>query len=51
MAVNGRDLIEAGFRPGKELGEILQGLLEDVIREPELNGKERLLALAKEKKK
>ena len=51
LAVNGRDLIEAGFRPGKELGEILQGLLEEVIREPELNGKERLLALAKEKKK
>lgn len=51
LAVNGSDLIEAGFRPGRELGEILQSLLDDVMREPELNERERLLALAEEKKK
>ena len=51
LAVNGSDLIEAGFRPGRELGEILQSLLDDVMREPELNERERLLDLAEEKKK
>ena len=47
LAVNGSDLMEAGFQKGKQLGEILAFLLEQVLEEPSLNEKERLLSLAK----
>lgn len=46
LAVTGKDLIEAGFQPGKELGEILQYLLSQVIDEPEKNEKEILIKIA-----
>ena len=46
LAVTGKDLIEAGFQPGKELGEILQYLLLQVIDEPEKNEKEILIKIA-----
>lgn len=45
MAITGRDLIEAGQKPGKELGVILNRLLEDVLEHPEHNKKEYLLNL------
>lgn len=48
LAVNGRDLIMAGIHPGREMGEILDQLLEEVIEMPEMNIKERLLERAKE---
>lgn len=47
LAVNGSDLIAAGFQPGKELGEVLEKLLLWVIEEPERNRKEDLLEGAK----
>lgn len=47
LAVNGTDLIEAGFEKGKQLGEILAFLLEKVLEEPDLNEKQILLELAK----
>lgn len=47
LAVNGSDLIAAGFTPGKELGEVLSRLLELVIEEPEKNKIETLLEMAK----
>ncbi len=43
LAVTGRDLIEAGMEPGKEIGEKLRELLSAVIEEPALNTKEELL--------
>lgn len=43
LAVNGRDLIEAGIKPGKELGVVLQRMLTDVLVEPLHNKKEYLL--------
>lgn len=43
LAVNGSDLIEAGFLPGKKLGELLLQLLELVLEQPEKNRKEELL--------
>lgn len=43
LAVNGKDLIRAGISPGKEIGEILGRMLEDVIDEPSHNNKEYLL--------
>ena len=46
LAVNGSDLIAAGFAPGKELGEVLNQLLLLVIEEPEMNTKEVLLKQA-----
>ena len=46
LAVNGRDLIEKGFAPGKQLGDILDVLLQDVLENPEHNTREYLLLKA-----
>ena len=43
LAVTGSDLIAAGMKPGKELGFVLNELLEAVIDKPEYNSKEKLL--------
>lgn len=40
LAVTGADLIQAGMKPGKELGETLKRLLELVLEHPEWNTKE-----------
>lgn len=45
--ISGKDLIEAGFKPGKQMGVILNQLLDAVIEDPSLNDKEILLNLAK----
>ncbi len=44
LAVNGNDLIRAGIKPGKEIGEKLNELLELVLEDPECNTKEYLLS-------
>ena len=44
LAITGKDLIEQGIKPGKEIGEILSSLLDMVIENPELNKKEILLS-------
>lgn len=46
LAVNGKDLIDAGFPAGKEIGKILQYLLENVIDGKYENEKETLLRAA-----
>ena len=46
LAINGRDLIAQGMKTGKEMGEVLQALYEQVLDEPQLNNKETLLAFA-----
>lgn len=43
LAVKGKDLIEAGMAPGKEIGVILQKMLEDVLETPEHNEKAYLM--------
>ncbi len=43
LAIDGNDLIAGGIEPGPNLGSILAGLLEDVLTDPSLNTKERLL--------
>lgn len=43
LAINGRDLMEAGMKPGKEMGEALNHLLELVLEHPEYNTREILL--------
>lgn len=47
LAVNGRDLMQLGIPAGKELGQILNELLECVIEDPAMNNKERLIETAK----
>lgn len=44
LAVTGNDLIAAGMKPGKEIGETLRRLLELVLEEPEKNTKEYLMS-------
>ncbi len=51
LAVNGSDLIRAGWKPGKELGDVLQKLLEIVLDQPQCNTAELLLAEAEKYKK
>ncbi len=49
MQLRGQDLIEMGFRPGKEMGDILKALFEKVLDAPELNDKEILKKMVEEK--
>lgn len=49
LAVNGNDLIEMGYEPGKQLGEVLDMLLSCVINEEFENEKNCLLNIAKER--
>jgi tRNA nucleotidyltransferase (CCA-adding enzyme) len=48
LAVNGRDLLELGYREGPALGTALARLLDDVLDDPALNSREALLARARE---
>ncbi len=48
LAVNGSDLIAMGWKPGRELGEALSMLLEQVLEDPARNDREWLLAKARE---
>ena len=46
LAVTGSDLIGIGMKPGREIGAMLENLLELVLEEPERNTRETLLAEA-----
>jgi tRNA nucleotidyltransferase (CCA-adding enzyme) len=50
LAVDGNDLIEAGFEPGPQLGRILEELLDAVVDEPALNTREELLRRARKQR-
>ena len=39
-------MIALGVKPGKEIGDILQELLNQVLGSPELNNRETLLSMA-----
>lgn len=43
LAVTGKDLLEHGMKPGKQVGAVLSGLLDNVLEHPEQNQKEVLL--------
>lgn len=47
LAVNGRDMMELGVKPGPEIGEILGKLLDAVIDDPSLNEKDILTEMAR----
>ena len=49
LAVSGRDLEELGIR-GRAVGETLAALLDRVLEDPAVNTRERLLALARERR-
>ena len=51
LAVDGKDLIGLGMKPGKELGEALERLLGHVLDFPEDNTREALLKLLKIERK
>ena len=44
LAVSGKDLIQAGMKPGKEIGDKLGEFLELVLDNPDLNTKKELLS-------
>lgn len=46
LKINGKDLIDLGFQPGKQLGQILEELFNSVVEDPDLNTKEKLLQIA-----
>ena len=46
LAVNGKDLIAIGYKSGKEIGEVLNNLLDSVISGEYINEKEKLLEIA-----
>ena len=43
LAVNGTDLIAAGVKPGREIGNTLAQMLEDVLDVPQHNDKRYLM--------
>ena len=43
LAVKGKDLLNCGMRPGKQVGTVLSGLLDEVLEHPEQNRKDVLL--------
>ena len=47
--MDGRDLIDAGFAPGPELGRVLQDLLRDVVDDPSRITRDDLLRRARAK--
>jgi tRNA nucleotidyltransferase/poly(A) polymerase len=47
LAIDGTDLKRLGLKPGPEFGQILSGLLERVIEDPELNNRDKLLAVVR----
>lgn len=48
LAVNGKDLIKLGYRPGRDIGDVLKKLIDEVIIDPKLNNREFLLREARE---
>ena len=50
LKINGKDLMDMGVPQGKEIGEILSWLLDQVLEQPELNERETLEQMVKEKR-
>lgn len=51
LVINGRDLMNIGYRQGREIGDTLKTLLDEVIIKPDLNDRNYLLKRAKEMRK
>jgi tRNA nucleotidyltransferase (CCA-adding enzyme) len=48
LAVDGRDLLRLGMKPGPRFGEVLDRLLARVLEDPGLNRRHTLAALVRE---
>ena len=48
LMINGRDLMEIGYHQGREIGDMLRTLLDEVIIRPEFNTRQYLIKRAKE---
>lgn len=46
LQINGRDLIKLGFKAGREIGDMLRILLEEVVIDPSLNRRDYLIKRA-----
>lgn len=46
MHINGSDLIALGMKPGRQIGEVLDQLYDMILKNPDLNEKEKLIELA-----
>ncbi len=51
LVINGKDLMNIGYRQGRDIGDTLKALLDEVIIKPELNNREYLMKRAKELRK
>jgi hypothetical protein len=49
LALDGRDLIRMGMKPGPHFRELLDGLLRRVLEDPSLNTRDALAALVRER--
>jgi len=47
LQINGKDLIKMGFKTGREIGDILKILLDEVVIDPSLNTREYLVKRVK----
>lgn len=48
LVINGRDLIKLGFKAGREIGDTLRQLLDEVLVNPAMNNRDYLLGRARE---
>ena len=46
LQINGRDLIKIGYKAGREIGDTLKLLLEEVVIDPTLNNRDYLIKRA-----
>lgn len=51
LAINGKDMIKMGYRAGREIGDVLKILLDEVVIDPSLNTREYLVKRVKNLRK
>ncbi len=49
LAIDGNDLMKLGMKPGKSMGDMLKYLLDEVLDEPKLNEKNKLIEMVNKK--
>ena len=49
LAIGGKELMELGMKPGRDMGQMLHYLLDKVLDNPSLNEKDTLIELVKSK--
>ena len=49
LAISGKDLIAMGMKPGPEMGQVIEELFQNVLDNPQINNRDTLLSMAREK--